>query len=272
MKNYSSNPTLIILSLLSNYNLIKLLTYRDILGRYKGSFLGILWSFFNPIVMLIVYSFVFSVIFKSKWGFESGSKVDFAMALFVGLMLFNFFAEVLNKSPTLILTNVNYVKKVIFPLEVLPIIVVMSALFHLAINFFVFFLAFNFIYGISHPSLFFVPLLIPPLIIFSLGFSFLLSALGVYLRDLSHLITILLTMLMFLTPIFYPIEMVPETYQKFIYLNPLTSLIEAMRNIFFTGRFPNIWILALNYLFSFIFLFFSFFYFQKTRKGFADVI
>ena len=272
MRNYSLNPASIILSFLHNYNLIKLLTYRDVLGRYKGSFLGILWSFFNPIIILIVYSFVFSVIFKSKWGFASGSKADFAMALFAGLMLFNFFAEIINKSPSLILSNVNYVKKVIFPLEILPIIAVTSALFHLVINFLVFFLALIFFYGTPHASILFAPFLLLPLIVFSLGASFLLCSLGVYLRDLSHLTTISLTVLMFLTPIFYPVEMVPEVYRKFIYLNPLTSLIEAMRDIFFTGHSPDLRILSLNYLFSFTFLICSFLYFQKTRKGFADVI
>jgi lipopolysaccharide transport system permease protein len=128
MQDFSVAPTEIARSLWRNRSLVRSLVQREVVGRYRGSFLGILWSFFNPVFMLLVYTFVFSVVFKARWGTASDSKTEFALVLFAGLLVFNVFAECFNRAPTLILSNVNYVKKVVFPLEILPWVTLGSTL------------------------------------------------------------------------------------------------------------------------------------------------
>ena len=135
MRHFLISPYEMVGSLWRNRYLIKASVNRDVLGRYRGSAMGILWSFFNPLLMLSVYTIVFSVVFKARWGMSNGSKVEFALVLFAGLIIFNIFSDCINRSPQLILSNVNYVKKVIFPLEVLPAITLFSALFHALISF-----------------------------------------------------------------------------------------------------------------------------------------
>src|SRR5690606_24536402 len=136
---------------------------REVVGRYRGSFMGILWSFFNPVFMLVVYTFVFSVVFKARWCGGSDSKTEFALILFAGLIVFNFFAECFNRSPTLILSNANYVKKVVFPLEILPWITVGSALFHMVISLTVWLLAYLILFGVPHLTVLLLPLIIMPM-------------------------------------------------------------------------------------------------------------
>jgi lipopolysaccharide transport system permease protein len=148
MQNFSIAPTEMVNSLWRNRNLVRSLVHREVVGRYRGSFMGILWSFFNPIFMLLVYTFVFSVVFKARWNSGSDSKTEFALVLFAGLLVFNLFSECFNRAPSLILSNVNYVKKVVFPLEILPWVTLGSALFHAAISLIVWFCAYIFFIGI----------------------------------------------------------------------------------------------------------------------------
>lgn len=144
MRSFSASPVEMFASLWRNRELIKASAKREVLGRYRGSFLGLLWSFFNPLFMLAVYTFVFSVVFKARWNVESDSKTEFALVLFAGLIVFNVFGETINRSPSLVLNNPNYVKKVVFPLEILPVVNLLSALFHGLISLGVWFLAFAF--------------------------------------------------------------------------------------------------------------------------------
>ena len=134
MRHFSASPIEMFANLWRNRELIKASAKREVLGRYRGSFLGVLWSFFNPLFMLAVYTFVFSVVFQARWGGGSGSKTEFALVLFAGLLVFNLFAECINRAPGLILSNTNYVKKVVFPLEILPFVALLSALFHTLIS------------------------------------------------------------------------------------------------------------------------------------------
>jgi lipopolysaccharide transport system permease protein len=261
-------------SLWRNRQLIVQMTKREVVGRYKGSAMGIAWSFFNPVFMLVVYTFVFSEIFKSRWGGVGGddSKTQFAVVLFVGMIVLSLFSEVINRAPSLILSNVNYVKKVVFPIEILPIIAMGAALFHSLVSLCVLLVAFVIFNGYLHWSVAFLPLVMLPLVILSTGISWMLASLGVFLRDVGQTVGILTTVLMFLSPVFYPVTAVPERFRPFILANPLTFIIEQSRDVLIWGRLPN-WIgLGLYTLVATIFAWAGFAWFQKTRKGFADVL
>ncbi|KHK65793.1 ABC transporter permease [Pseudomonas frederiksbergensis] len=272
MRNFSITPREQAASLWRNRNMIRALVQREVVGRYRGSFMGILWSFFNPVFMLVVYTFVFSVVFKARWAGGSDSKTEFALILFAGLIMFNLFAECLNRSPTLILANANYVKKVVFPLEILPWVAVGSALFHMAISLVVWLIAYIFLFGAPHLTVLLLPLIVLPLIFLIMGLTWALASLGVYLRDVAQFIGILTTVLMFLSPIFYPASALPEKYQHLLMLNPLTPTIEYARDVLFWGRMPDFTILGIYLMGSVVVAWLGFAWFQKTRKGFADVI
>ncbi len=261
-------------SLWHNRSLIAQMTTREVVGRYKGSVMGLAWSFFNPIFMLTVYTFVFSMVFKSRWGGVGGneSRTQFAVVLFVGLIVQGLFAEVLNRAPGLILGNVNYVKKVVFPLEILPVISLGAALFHSLISLVVLLAAFVLFNGYVQWTALLTPLVLFPLIVATLGFAWMLASLGVFIRDVGQTIGILTTVLMFLSPVFYPITAVPEQYRSWIMANPLTFIIEQAREVLIWGRLPN-WIgLGLYLLAALGVAWLGFAWFQKTRKGFADVL
>ena len=257
-----------------NRQLIAQMTKREVIGRYKGSVLGLTWSFFNPIFMLVVYTFVFSEIFKSRWGGIGGddSKTQFAVVLFVGLIVLNLFSEVLSRAPGLILSNVNYVKKVVFPIEILPIIAVGVALFHSLISLGVLLSAFALFNGFLHWTAVFAPLVLLPLVIFTSGLAWMLASLGVYLRDVGQFISIITTVLMFLSPVFYPVTAVPERFRSFITANPLTFIIEQAREVLIWGHLPNWMGLIAHTLAATATAWAGYAWFQKTRKGFADVL
>jgi len=234
--------------------------------------MGILWSFFNPVFMLTVYTFVFSVVFKARWQAGSDSKTEFALILFAGLMVFNLFAECFNRAPGLILSHVNFVKKVIFPLEILPLVSLGSALFHALVSFVVWLVAYIIFFGTPHITILILPFIIGPLLLYTVGLSWGLAALGVYLRDVSQFIGIVTTALMFISPIFYPVSSLPKEYQILLHLNPLTPVIEQTRGVLFYGKMPEMNVLLLSYIFSVCVAWLGFVWFQKTRKGFADVL
>ncbi|EHK3804341.1 ABC transporter permease [Escherichia coli] len=270
--SFSSSPWEIVRTFVRHRKLIINLTKREITGRYKGSLFGILWSFFNPIFMLVVYTFVFSFIFNARWSVESTSKAEFALVLFAGLIVFNFFSECAIKAPGTILSNVNYVKKVIFPLEILPIVNALSVLFHACVSIGVWLIFYIIEIGLPHVTVLLFPIFFLPLFVFVLGIGWLLSSLGVFLRDVGQLISIFVTALMFLSPIFYPMTAIPEKYRPLLNLNPLAPAISQFREIFYWGAIPSMSIYA-TYLFGCaLFAWFGFIVFQKTRKGFADVL
>jgi lipopolysaccharide transport system permease protein len=272
MKNFSISPLEMIASYWRNRSLIYTLAKREVLGRYRGSILGIFWSFFNPLLMLAVYTFVFSVIFKARWSNASDSKTEFALVLFAGLIVFNVFAECVNRSPGLILANANYVKKVVFPLEILPWVALSSAVFHALISLSVWLIAYFIFFGLPHVTVLLLPLVILPLLMFIMGLAWVLASLGVYLRDIVQFIGILTTILMFLSPIFYPASALPEAYRNLMFFNPLTPAIEQVRDVLFWGRVPDMTFLPVYFLVAALFSWLGFAWFQKTRKGFADVI
>jgi len=272
MQQFSAGPKEIFASLWRNSSLAAALIKREVIGRYRGSVLGILWSFFNPVFMLIVYTFVFSVVFKARWNVGSDSKTEFALVLFAGLIVFNLFAECFNRAPNLILSNVNYVKKVVFPLEILPWVALGSALFHALISLGVWLIAYLILFGVPHLTILLLPLVILPLLLFIMGVTWGLASLGVYLRDVSQFIGLFTTVLLFLSPIFYPASALPEQYRHLLLLNPLTLAIEQTREVLFWGKVPDMLILSVYILGAALITWLGFAWFQKTRKGFADVL
>lgn len=272
MQQFSSSPKEMLASLWRHSELIKASAKREVLGRYRGSAMGLLWSFFNPVFMLAVYTFVFSVVFKARWSGGGESKTEFALVLFSGLIFFNLFAECINRAPGLVLSNANYVKKVVFPLEILPFVGLLSSLFHSAISLGVWLFAYLVLFGIPHSTALYLPLILLPFILFIMGLSWALASLGVYLRDVAQFIGLITTVLMFLSPIFYPATALPEAYRHLLYLNPLTPVIEQTRAVLYFGVSPDFSMLVVYWTATFIIAWLGFAWFQKTRKGFADVL
>lgn len=272
MQNFSASPREMGASFWRNRGLIRDLIQREVVGRYKGSMLGIFWSLATPIFMLVVYTFVFSVVFKARWNAGSDSKAEFALVLFAGLLIFNLFAECINRAPGLVLANVNYVKKVVFPLEVLPWVAMGSALFHFVVSFGVWLVAYVLLVGAPHWTILLSPLLIAPFVLLVMGMSWALASLGVFLRDVGQFIGPAVQVLMFLTPIFYPISVLPKEFRAILLMNPISPYIEMMRDVMYWGTPPDptLWIAASLASTSFAMLGFA--WFQKTRKGFADVL
>ena len=269
---HPSSPTSMLSNLWGNRELIAQMTQREVIGRYKGSMMGLLWSFLNPVFMLVVYSFVFSVAFKARWSGGDESQAQFAVVLFAGMIVHALFAEVLNRAPTIILGNVNYVKKVVFPLEILTVVSLSAALFHALVSLLVLLLAFAMFNGFIHWTTIFAPVVLLPLMILSLGFGWILSSLGVFVRDIGQIIGVLTSALMFLSPVFYPVSALPESVQPWLHLNPLTFIIEQTRDVLIWGRMPDWGGLTLYLIGAGIFAWLGYFWFQKTRKGFADVL
>jgi lipopolysaccharide transport system permease protein len=209
------NPVRAVRDLWTHRYLVQQFAVRDVTARYKGARLGLLWSILNPLLMLGIYTFVFSVVFQARWGvLQSGSKAEFALTMFCGLIIFNLFAECANRAPSLIISHAGYVKKIVFPLEILPAAVAASALVFALISTGILLVAVPLFFGTFSATLFFFPLVIFPLLLLSLGVGWFLASLGVYLRDIGHIVTVLVQILMFVTPIFYPISSVPDGHRS----------------------------------------------------------
>jgi len=273
MKSYSINPFEPFRSAWRHRSLIWQMGKREVIGRYRGSILGLAWSFFNPILMLIVYTFVFSVVFKARWGMGmSDSKTDFAIVLFLGLIVHSLFAECINRAPGLILSNVNYVKKVVFPLEILPLVALSSALFHTLVNLAVLLVAIlvqNFF--IPWTAILF-PLVMFPLFVMTIGVAWFLAATGVYIRDIGQITGIITTVMLFLAPVFYPMSALPEQYRSLLLINPLTFIIEETRQVLIFGNMPDWSGWSIYFGVSLLIAWAGIWWFQKLRKGFSDVL
>jgi lipopolysaccharide transport system permease protein len=268
---HGARPSKILLDLLNHRQLLLQLIRRDIAGRYRGSLFGMVWAFLNPLLMLCLYTVVFGVFLRARWAGASNS-LQFSVMLFAGLIVFNFFAECLNRAPLLVSSNVNYVKKVVFPLELLAWMAVGSALFHACVSLLVWIVFSAFVYGAVHWTLVFVPLIFIPLIFMAIGVTWIISSLGVYLRDLSQIIGVLTAFIMFLSPIFYAIESLPHTFQTLLRVNPMTFIIEQARAVMAGGQLPDFGMLAVYIVCSFVFAWLSLAWFQRAREGFADVL
>lgn len=260
-------------SIYRNRTLLWQFVKRNIAIRYRGSMLGLVWSFAQPLMMLCVYTFVFSVIFKARWGVDmGGGRGAFAIIMFCGMAIFNIFSESVGTSCRVVTDNPNFVKKVIFPLEVLPAAQTFSTFVLGTVWFVLLFFGTVFIFHQISFTMLLLPLVLLPLLLFTLGVAYFAASLGVYVRDTSYVVQVALQILFFMTPIFYPIQAVPERFRWPLRLNPLALLIEEARKVFVYGTLPNWKFLGAAFLISLVVLQLGYVWFEKTKKGFADVL
>jgi lipopolysaccharide transport system permease protein len=222
--------------------------------------------------MMAVYTFVFSVVFKARWSTESQSKTEFALVLFAGLMVFNLFSDSISRAPFLIQSSTNYVKKVVFPLEILPLVSLGGSLFHLSVNFLVWLLFYGIFVGIPPLTVGLFIFIIAPLVFLTLGLSWFLASLGVYVRDIGQVIGVCLSVLLFMSPIFYPLSALPTHVKPWLAVNPITQVVEWVRDILLWGVVPSFPTYSAYLASSALVAWLGYAWFQKTRKGFADVI
>lgn len=249
------------------------LAKRDIQGKYKGSVLGLLWSLVTPLLMLAIYTFVFSEIFRMRWGAGLDHPLDFALMLFTGMIMFGFISELITRAPTLVTGNPNLVKKILFPLEILAPVALISGMFQLIVGLALLLVTYSLSKGTPPPATAFLfPVVAVPMFLLTLGLIWFVSSLGVFIRDISQMVGPILMMAMFLSPIFYPITAIPERFRPFFYLNPLTFLVEQARNVLIIGTTPDWGQLAVFCGFSVLVCYLGFVWFQFTRRGFADVL
>ena len=261
-----------LLSAWNNRDLIKVLAKREVESRYRGALMGNVWVFINPLIMLAINTMVFQFIFKAKWPNAPESDFAFSPLMFVGMIVHSFASEVLSRSSALILRNTNYVKKVTFPLDILPWITLESALAHALISFGILCL-FLIVTSLSVAwTWLLLPFILLPFCLFLLGLSWVLAALGVYFRDLDQMMGLLLTALLFLSPVFYSLESSPEQLRPFLEMNPLTLIIEQSRLVLIHHQLPDLQALALYYVFAFSVFVLGFLVFNKLKRGFADVL
>ena len=247
------------------------LIQREVQARYRGSVLGVAWSFLTPLLMLAVYTFVFREVFKARWGQGDGGGFEFALFAFAGLVVMGWFAEVVGRAPRLVLEQPNLVKRVVFPLPLLAWVAVLGGGFTLLINASVLLLA-AWVAGYAHITALWLPLVWLPLVPLMLGITWFLSALGVYVRDVGQVIGLLLNLLMFLSPVFYPASALPAQWQPWLRLNPLTLIMEQTREVLLLGHAPDLPALLLHLLVALVIAALGAAWFAATRKGFADVL
>lgn len=260
-------------SLWAQRQLIRQFVRREVQGRYRGSTLGLLWSFVNPLLLLALYTFVFGLVFRARWPqFTSGRLSEFALVLFCGLLVLNLFGECLSRSPGLVLGQPSYVKRVVFPLEILPVVAVGNALFNGGVGLIVLVLANLTLNGELPWTLVFTPLVLLPIVLLTLGVSWTLASLGVFLRDLPYVVALLLQILTFATPIFYPVEALPDWARPIILANPLTPAVDDLRRVALWGQMPDWPRLAVSLLGGVTVLVLGHAWFARTRRAFADVL
>jgi lipopolysaccharide transport system permease protein len=274
---YYLRPFASLRSLLGHLYLIRQFISRDITARYKGSVLGLVWMVVNPLLLLGVYTFVFGVIFKPGWNFREGATAaapmgEYAMTLFCGLIMYILLSDSVTRAPALIVGNANYVKKMVFPLEILPVSIVGSALLLCCVSTVILLLGTLCLLGTFSVTFFCFPLVLIPLILFTLGVCWLLASLGVFLRDIGHAVGVIVLILFFMTPIFYPIAQVPAALRLVMRLNPLAIVIDSARRTLIWGEWPDWpWMIGVT-VFSVIVAQLGYAWFMKTKGGFADVL
>lgn len=267
------SPLTLTRTLYANRRLIGQFAWRDFEARYRGSYLGLLWSFLVPLTMLAVYGFVFSVVFKAKWGTSADqSKVDFALTLFCGLLAFNVFADVVGRAPSLVTGYPTYVKKVVFPLEILPVAALGTALLNALFGLVILIPAWAVVHHTVSWTIWLLPMALLPLCCLTLGLAWFIASLGVFIRDIAHPVGILVQVLMFVSGVFFAVSSLSAGLQKVLLLNPLVTIIENVRRTLIWGQ-PIHWrSWAIATICSAILMQLGFAWFMRTRKAFADVL
>jgi lipopolysaccharide transport system permease protein len=258
------------------YNVAAPLFRRDMLARYRGSIMGLAWTFFVPLLMLAIYTFMFGTVLQMRWAAKGAPATEgslgFALTLFIGLITHSYVSEVITRAPSIIVSNSNMVKRLVFPLEIFPVMVVSSALLQYFVSLFIF-LGFQlFVTGSISIGTLWLPVIILPLTIMMCGVAWLIAGASVYLRDIGQLMGLVATVLLFMSPVFYPISMLPERLWPVFLFNPLTFVIEQSRVVVFSDNPPDWAGLAIYYIVSFAIAAAGFAVFQRMRRGFSDVL
>lgn len=248
------------------------LSKREVLGRYRGASFGLLWSLISPFLMLVVYTIAFGYVLKSRWPHTSGSTTEYALILFLGLIVHGMFSECVNRAPSLVVSNVNLVKRIIFPLEILPWPVILSSVFHALMNFVVFAILMLLTQHHVPVTIVALPLVLIPLVVFTASVCWFLSALGVYMRDIGQVTGVLTTAMLFLSSAIVPVDTLPEKFRFVFYLNPLTFIINQTRQVAIWGQWPNLAGLATYFAGSLVLAHLGHMWFNKAKRGFADVL
>ncbi|WP_460490434.1 ABC transporter permease [Dyella agri] len=248
------------------------LAKRDVLGRYRGASFGLLWSLISPFMMLMVYTFAFGNIYRGRWQETAGQHDSYTIILFIGLIVHGYFAECLNRSPQLVTGNVNFVKRVVFPLEILPWPMMLSALFHMAMNIVVFVLLRLVMDHEFSWTIVFLPVVVLPLVMLTAGLAWSLAALGVYFRDIGQVTGVMSMAALFMSSAMIPLSSLPPMYQKLLYLNPLTFIINEARLVTLWNESPNWFGLFIYFCGATVFAYAGYGWFRATRRGFADVL
>ncbi len=268
------NPAAMVRNLWSHRELVVQLARRDILGRYRAARLGLLWSVLTPLILLTIYTFVFTMVFHFRWNEQlPESRGEFALTMFCGMLLFNLFGEMVTRAPQMIVVNPNYVKKVVFPLEVFVVSGLMSATINMLIGYGVWFIGWGAIkMQLPHITALWFPVVLIPALLTTAGLSWVLASLGVFVRDVGHAAVMAVQVLFFATPIFYSIERVPQPYRRLLELNPLTHAIEDVRRVLMWGESPGWrWWFASTAASAMLALL-GYAFFMKSKRAFADVI
>jgi len=261
-------------TIITSRRLIWTLAKREVAARYRGSALGLVWLVLLPLLNLMAFTFVFRTVLKARWsgaGMEEGVGA-FSVYMFAGLTIFTIFSEVMTRSPGLVLENASYIKRVVFPLEILPIVALLTALVNAAGSMVIWLVFYIITFGAPHPEALLLPIALAPMCLVILGLSWFVSAVGVYLRDLRQFVAPVVTALQFLSPVFYPLAAVPENVRWIFDMNPLTVPLEQARGLLFQGDIPGLLSTLLALAVSAMVALLGLWWFQKTRKGFADVV
>jgi lipopolysaccharide transport system permease protein len=253
--------------------LVQQFALREVQGRYRGTALGAFWLVAQPLTLLAIYTFLFGVVFRARWPeAATGGLAEFALAAFSGLVVFSAFSESATRAPYLVAAAPNYVRKVVFPLEVLPVAAVLASLLQAAIGLVLLAVAEFVLLGHVPWTAVLAPVVFLPLALLAVGTSWLLASLGVFVRDLAAVVPLLLQILFFLTPIVYPFEMVPARFRPLVAMNPLAILVDAARGLVLFGRIPDLVPLALVTVFAAVVAMGGLTFFLRTRRAFADVV
>ena len=260
------------LSLWRHREIVWQLARREVVARYRGSMLGMFWAFGVPLLMLAIYTLVFGVVFRVRWPMPVDDGPGFALILFAGLVVYSLFSECVIRAPTLILTHATYVKKIVFPLEILPWVTMATGLFHAAVSLVVLVLARTLLQGPPPWTVVLLPFILIPCILFTMGLSWLLASLGVFFRDIAQTVGLFTMATLFLSPVFYPVSALPEGLRSWVWLNPLTAPIEQVRAALFLGETPAWGQFCLALAIAYGVAWSGLAWFQKTRPSFADVL
>lgn len=259
-------------TIIKNRYLLGQLVKKDIELKYKDSVLGMLWAIIVPMLMIVIYTFVFSIVFRPQWISEQGSRFEFALMMYCGLVAFNMLSDVIGRSSGIIAANVNYVKKVIFPLELLPVMITMTALFNSCVSLVVLVIAKLILTHSISVTLPMVVIVYIPLVIFTIGVSLILASVSVYLKDIASAVSVLITVLMYISPVFFTVDSVPAPYKIVCEINPLTYMIENFRNVVLYGTMPDWKYMLISCVVAVLTAWIGGIVFRRLKEGFADVL